>query len=327
MTTVGIPPPVLGDALQQLHTMGTRRAAAALLALVLAAACAADAAKTAVADPPLRGSSAARPAAPLARVPLSRRPGAHFTALGVQSRFSGGGGASAEILSDFLDAQYYGTVSIGTPAQDFTVVFDTGSANLWVPGAGCHSVACFLHSRYRAEKSSTGTKLNETFAIEYGSGDCKGALVSDTVTVAGLEVPEQVFGATTEEALTFATARFDGILGLAFRKIAVDHVPTVFHNMVKAHHIEPSFGVWLEHGGASLSAPPPRFPAAPRGSAPDDRAARRPLPPAQRRASRRTATAARSSSAARTPTGTRATSGTSTSRPRPTGRLTSSSST
>ena len=246
--------------------MGTRRAsastAAALLALVLAAACAADAAKTAVADPPRR--SAARPAAPLARVPLSRRPGAHFTTLGVQSRFSGGGGggASAEILSDFLDAQYYGTVSIGTPAQEFTVVFDTGSANLWVPGAGCHSVACFLHSRYRAEKSSTGTKLNETFAIEYGSGDCKGALVSDTVTVAGLDVPEQVFGATTEEALTFATARFDGILGLAFRKIAVDHVPTVFHNMVKAHHIEPSFGVWLAHGGASLSPPPiPSSPA------------------------------------------------------------------
>ena len=146
---------------------------------------------------------------------------------------------------------YTGTVSIGSPPQDFTVVFDTGSANLWIPGSGCHSVACFLHSKYRAEKSSTSVKLNETFASQYGSGDCKGNLVQDVVSVAGLDVPEQVFGATTEEALTFATARFDGILGLAFRKISVDHVPTVFHNMIKTHHIEPAFGVWLAHGGTS----------------------------------------------------------------------------
>merc|ERR1719473_112282 len=122
--------------------------------------------------------------------------------LGLQNRFSGPT-PSAEILSDFLDAQYYGTVSVGSPPQDFTVVFDTGSANLWIPGSGCHSVACFLHSKYRAEKSSTSVKLNETFAIQYGSGDCKGNLVQDVVSVAGLDVPEQVFGATTEEALTF----------------------------------------------------------------------------------------------------------------------------
>ena len=38
---------------------------------------------------------------------------------------------------DYGDMEYEGNMTLGTPDQQFLIVLDTGSSNLWVPYTAC----------------------------------------------------------------------------------------------------------------------------------------------------------------------------------------------
>ncbi|XVE78453.1 hypothetical protein DITRI_Ditri13aG0146500 [Diplodiscus trichospermus] len=151
-------------------------------------------------------------------------------------------------LKNYMDAQYFGEIGIGTPSQTFTVIFDTGSSNLWVPSSKCYfSVACYFHSKYKSSQSSTYQKNGTSAEIHYGTGAISGFFSQDSVKVGDLVVKNQDFiEATREPGITFLAAKFDGILGLGFQEISVGRAVPVWYNMVEQGLVmEPVFSFWF----------------------------------------------------------------------------------
>ncbi|KAF8409592.1 hypothetical protein HHK36_005670 [Tetracentron sinense] len=151
-------------------------------------------------------------------------------------------------LKNYMDAQYFGEIGVGTPPQKFTMIFDTGSSNMWVPSSKCYlSVACFFHSKYKSILSSTYKKNGKSAEIQYGTGAISGFFSQDHVTVGDLVVKNQEFiEATKEPGITFLAAKFDGILGLGFQEISVGNAVPVWYNMVNQGLVKkPLFSFWF----------------------------------------------------------------------------------
>ncbi|NXB72271.1 RENI protein, partial [Donacobius atricapilla] len=150
-------------------------------------------------------------------------------------------GTAPTPLTNYLD------ISIGTPAQTFKVVFDTGSANLWVPSYKCSPLysACVSHSRYDASKSRTYIANGTGFAIRYGTGSVKGVLSQDIVMVSDIPIVQVFAEATALPAFPFIFARFDGVLGMGYPSQAIDGITPVFDRILAQQILqEDAFSVY-----------------------------------------------------------------------------------
>ncbi|RKO84560.1 aspartic peptidase domain-containing protein [Blyttiomyces helicus] len=165
-----------------------------------------------------------------------------------------------ELLQDLLaDGPYGGTISIGTPPQNFSVVFDTGSSNLWVTSKSC--TKCSSRKPYDPTLSTTATQASIALTnVTYGSGSFLGASVTDSVTLCGVTLPAQPLLAATVEDQELSQGlshlgKWDGILGLGWQALSsgpvvngvptVGPVPPVQAIAASGVLVEPVFSVWL----------------------------------------------------------------------------------
>ncbi|CAH2221088.1 gastricsin-like [Pelobates cultripes] len=147
----------------------------------------------------------------------------------------------------YMDACYYGQISVGTPAQNFMVLFDTGSSNLWVASTYCQSQACQNHPLFNPSQSSTYTTNNQEFSMQYGSGSLTGVFGYDTVTVQGLTITNQEIGLSINEPGTnFVYAGFEGIFGMAYPALSAGGATTAMQGMLQQNLLtNPLFSVYL----------------------------------------------------------------------------------
>merc|ERR1719163_1005699 len=123
------------------------------------------------------------------RIPLKHRPLTYerYMNFAETLQMNGEANGAAEVpVKDYQNTQYFIDIDIGTPAQTFTVVPDTGSSNLWVYGSGCKSLVCRTHNTFDGSKSSSYTKGTKAFNITYGSGGIKGTQSTDTAAFGGV---------------------------------------------------------------------------------------------------------------------------------------------
>ncbi|KAF9096332.1 hypothetical protein BGX29_008617 [Mortierella sp. GBA35] len=165
----------------------------------------------------------------------------------------------APLRGNSLDTQWVAAMEIGSPFQQFSVVFDTGSSDLWIPSTSCQSLTCMTLRRYNPSQSSTYLQDGRPWSINYADDtQVSGVLAKDRVKVAGITVTDQTFGMASINTGSTAATGVDGILGLGFNSNSeMSNVNTLITNMIHQGQIDqPIVSVWLNKAidqDASLS--------------------------------------------------------------------------
>jgi hypothetical protein len=146
--------------------------------------------------------------------------------------------SEAEDVASF----YVGSVTVGTPAQELQVLFDTSSGHVLLPHRACQSKACVEHRRYSPWESSSATDVNvdgepvvkenrlakgtvmrqvastEFTQADLGEGKATGVLVRDEICLGSRDGPAcasvAMVAATKLEDVPFRAMPHDGIIGL-----------------------------------------------------------------------------------------------------------------
>mmetsp|Transcript_81289 Transcript_81289/g.174003 ORF Transcript_81289/g.174003 Transcript_81289/m.174003 type:complete len:435 (+) Transcript_81289:95-1399(+) len=193
-------------------------------------------------------TAAAQPAsAELALAPDEDRPGAAHSvrlrrrALSLAQRRISLAGRKSRVSSKRAAckavhaSEYYGKISIGSPPQEFEVVFDTGSGNLLLPSKQCSDEACTSHRRFDASRSTSAVDVafadtpdkavakggdRDVVTITFGTGEISGVFVKDDICIGSICTHGNFVAATQESDEPFSLVPFDGILGLSLPDMA-----------------------------------------------------------------------------------------------------------
>lgn len=122
---------------------------------------------------------------------------------------------------------YWGKMSVGSPPQEFNVIFDTGSGNLILPSTQCHSAGCGPHQKYAHESSKSASMVTneqgeDSSQITFGTGEVSGEFYRDHICLGdSLCIDANFIAADQMSTEPFQSIPFDGIMGLGFSDLSM----------------------------------------------------------------------------------------------------------
>ncbi|RGP76901.1 hypothetical protein FLONG3_4984 [Fusarium longipes] len=159
------------------------------------------------------------------------------------------GSASAAVLDlpvYIKDGYKMVEFGVGTPAQNFRLLFDTGSSSAWMVDAECAETCTHVNkghrNGYNMTKSSTGKETGDEANIDYLGGKIVGPTVQDKFTAGDLKW-DSTFIAANESTWTALAA--DGFMGLGFGSIKDGNATPIFESLMEQNLMdEPRFGIY-----------------------------------------------------------------------------------
>ncbi|CAI6338646.1 unnamed protein product [Periconia digitata] len=120
---------------------------------------------------------------------------------------------SEAVHQDKNDNTYMVAVNIGTSKEEYLLLLDSASSNVWVMSEDCTSAACGKHTTFGKSDSSSLKTETTQFSITYGTGTVSGTTASDTLHFGSLSATH-TFGLANNASSEFEGFPMDGILGL-----------------------------------------------------------------------------------------------------------------
>merc|ERR1719188_2236873 len=166
---------------------------------------------------------------------------------------------ASELMQVVHKTAYWGSISIGTPPQEFQVIFDTGSGNLIVPSTECTVPGCKPHRKYNQGQSNTASSVqNENgeggSEITFGTGQVSGNFIQDKVCIGeSICIDNARFIAADRESTEpFQEIPFDGIMGLGFKDLSMGNNFNIIDDLSQNGALpNDQFSFYLTDGGDS----------------------------------------------------------------------------
>lgn len=150
--------------------------------------------------------------------------------------------AGVPMVNQDGDTSYYAVMTVGTPPASYGVALDTGSSDLWF-----QSEACIGCEGVKFQTTSSSLQQSSTpFSIQYGSGTVGGMIASDTVSMGGFTVQNQVMGLVNQTTGVLLSGQTAGLLGLAFKFLANTQSTPFWEALVAGGQwTEPLMSFWM----------------------------------------------------------------------------------